>query len=109
MIFRFYISWFRRKSRRRSKATTKLERLINVTLLKAALKDPGVLVQLINKYGQIPVYQEDKEIEAKIKDLRAKINKEAVGTLLSTRHQELANRIDEIIDRVIGLNTERDR
>ncbi|MFC2069129.1 hypothetical protein ACFLTP_09030 [Chloroflexota bacterium] len=63
MIFGYKIPWLRRKSQRRRRAATKLERLTNATLLNAALKDPEVLAQLINKYGQIKVCHED-EMEA---------------------------------------------
>ena len=78
-ILGFRINWFRSGRRRRSKVTSKLDKIANAALLDAAVKSPEVLAQVINKFGQIEIYQDD-EIETKIQNLKTKIHREAAET-----------------------------
>jgi predicted house-cleaning noncanonical NTP pyrophosphatase (MazG superfamily) len=98
------IHGFHFRNRRQRKVTNKLDRIANAALLNAAVKNPEVLAQIINKYGEIQVYQDD-EMETKIQNLRTKIYEEAAETLLNNRRQELVSHVGEIIDRVMGLNS----
>jgi hypothetical protein len=106
-IFGLTIHGFHRGSSRRRRVTSKLERIAYATLLTSALENAETLFTIINKFGQIEVQNED-EIKTKLKNMRAEIYRKAVETILNKRRQELANRIDEIIDRVIGLNTQHE-
>ena len=90
-------------SRRRRKVTSKLERLTNAALLNAVLGDPEMLATVLDKYGKIETYHDDTETEAKINGIRARIYREAVQTIMNSRGQELASRIDGIIDQVMGI------
>ena len=105
-ILGFKIGRFRYGQRRRRKVTSKLDRLANVTLLNAAVENPETLFTIINKFGQLELYQDD-EIETKIHDLRKKIYKEAAETILISRQQELIQYIDGVIDLIIDTGDRR--
>jgi hypothetical protein len=97
---------FRRRSEK--KVTSKLDRIVDTTLLDAAVKNPDVLAQVINKYGEIRLRHTDMEpIEAK--DIEDKVFRESVQIMLSSRRQELVSRLNGIIDRVMGLNNRINR
>lgn len=97
------IGWPHSGRRRRKKVPTKQENMYNATLLDAALKSPGVLAVVIDKFGKLPAYQED-ELEPIIINIRDKMHKKAVQTILKNRRRELVIRIDTIIDEVIGAD-----
>ena len=92
------------RSRRQRKVTSKLDRIANAVLLDAAVKNPEVLVQVVNKYGEIQIPHDDK-IATEVENLRVKIHKEAAQTILTSRRQELVSHVGGIIDRVMGLNS----
>ena len=98
------IHGFHFRSRRQRKVTSKLDRIANASLLDAGAKNPEVVAQLINKYGEIQVPHDDK-ISTEAENIRVKVYKEAAQTILSSRRQELVSHVAEIIDRVMGLNS----
>ena len=97
------MGWFHSGRRRRRKVPGALDRITSAALLDAAVKDPEVLAQVINKYGEIQVHHDDK-IATEIENIRAKIYREAAQIILNSRRLELVSRVDGIIDRVMGLN-----
>ena len=104
IILGFRIGWPHSGRGRRRKVPNALDRITSAALLDAAVKSPEVLAQVIDKYGEIQVRHDDK-IAIEAKNIRDKVYREAAQTILNSRSQELASRIDEIIDRVMGLNS----
>ncbi|MFC1909424.1 hypothetical protein ACFLXD_06220 [Chloroflexota bacterium] len=80
-----------------------LDGIASSALLDAAIKDTEVLAQVINKYGAIQVRHDDK-IASFTEKIRVKIYKEAAQTILNSRRQDLVSHVNEIIDRIMGLN-----
>ena len=98
------IHGFHFRCRRQRKVTSKLDRITNAALLDAAVKNPEVLAQVVNKYGKIRVPHDD-HIENLAEKIRVKIHKEAAQTILSSRRQELVSHIGKLMDMVMGLNS----
>ena len=95
---------FHFRSRRQRKVTSKLDRIANAALLDAAVKNPEVLAQLINKYGEIQGPHDDK-IATLAENIRGKVYREAAQTILNNRRQELVSHVGGIIDMVMSLNS----
>ena len=107
-IFGLTLNGFHFRSRRRIRVVSKLDRIANAALLDAAVKDPEVLIQVIDKYGRIQIPHEDK-MAAEVEKIKAKVQKEATQTILNSRRQDLVNHVGKLIDMVMGSNrlTER--
>ena len=95
---------FHTGSRRRRKVPGAPYRITNAALLDAAVKNPEVLAQVIDKYGEIQIRRDDK-IATLHKNIRDTVYAKAVQTILNSRKQKLTNRVNGIIDRLIGLNS----
>ena len=104
MILGLRIGRFHSGRRRRRKVPSALDRITSAALLDAAVKDPEVLAQIIDKYGEIQVRHDDM-IATEAENIRVKVYREAAQTILNSRRQELTSRVNGIIDRVMGLNT----
>jgi len=96
------IGWLGYGGKKRGKTTTRMERVASAALLEAANHDPKVLFEIINKYGKIREY--DKS-ESEIQNLIDQIYQKAVQNMLKGGSRELDEFINEIIDRVMGLNS----
>jgi len=103
-ILGFRIGWFRSGGKSRRKTVTRMERVASASLLEAANHDPKVLVDVMNKYGKILEYDKN-EMESDIQNLRGQIYQKAVQNMLKGGSRELDELINEIIDRVMGLNS----
>jgi len=104
MILGLRIGWFHSGRRRRRKVPGALDRITSAALLDAAVKNPEVLAQVIDKYGEIQVRHDDK-LATEAENIRAKVYREAAQTILNSRRQELVSHVGGIIDRVMGLNS----
>ena len=89
---------------REKKGISKLDRIIDMTLLEAAVKNPEVLAQIVNKYGEIRVRPDD-EIAALAENMRAKVHKKAAQSILESHKHVLVTHVGELIDTVMGLNS----
>jgi len=98
------IDWFHTSRTRRRKVPDALERIINVALLDAAVKNTEVLAKVIDKYGAIQLHHHDM-IATEAENIRDRVNGEVVQTILNSRRQELISHVNGIIDRVMGLNS----
>jgi hypothetical protein len=96
------IGWFNSGGRKSRKAVTRMERVARDGLLEAAKKDPGVLFGIVNKYGQIREYDKSESELQKIED---QIYQKAVRNILKDGSRELDAWIDEIIERVMGMES----
>ena len=88
--------------KKKKKTATRMERIASAALLEAAKQDHKVLLEIMNKYGKIREY--DKS-ESEIQSLEDQIYQKAVQNMLKDGNRELDDWIDEIIDRVMGLNS----
>ena len=102
-IFGLAIQWSHPERQLRRKVTSRLERLAEAVLLDTVLRNDQTLADVINMFGKIQVYHEDK-LEPQFNRIRDKIFGKAVGTILNSRRQELERRVDGIIDRVMGAD-----
>ena len=100
-ILGFRISWFNSGNRRRSRVTSKSQRLAASLLLKAALENHKTLALIMNKFGQIEMNLDD-DIENEIQDLRNKMQKKVAESLLNHHKQEMTYHIDTMIDVILG-------
>ena len=98
------IGWFHLRRRRQRKVRSALDRIANSALLDAAFKDTEVLAQVINKYGAIRVRHDDK-LGEKIENIEARIYSTVVQSILDSRRHEFVSHVNEIIDRIMGLNS----
>ena len=98
------IGWSRSGGKKKKKTATRMERIASAALLKTANRDPKVLVDVMNKYGKILEYDKN-EMESDIQNLRGQIYQKAVQNMLKGGSRELDEFINEIIDRVMGLNS----
>jgi hypothetical protein len=96
------IGLFRSGGKKRRKTTTRMERVASAGLLEAANRDPKVLFEIINKYGQIREY--DKS-ESELQSIEERIYQKAVRNMLKGGNRELDAWINEIIDRVMGIKS----
>lgn len=96
------IGLFRSGGKKRREMVTRMERVASAGLLEAANRDPKVLFDIINKYGQIREY--DKS-ESEIQNLMDQIYQKAVQNMLKGGSRELDTWINEIIDRVMGIKS----
>lgn len=103
-ILGFTVHGFHFKRRRQRKVTSKLDSIANAALLDAAVKNPEVLAQVVNKYGKIQLPRDDT-IATLVEKASAKVRKEAVQIILNSRRQELVNHVGDLIDIVTGLNS----
>ncbi len=90
--------------KRKKKVTSKLDRIANLALLEAAVKNPEVLAQIVNKYGEIRVRPND-DIAALTENMRAKVHKKAAQSILESPKHVLVTHVGELIDTVMGLNS----
>ena len=98
------IGWSRSGGKSRRKSVTGMEKIASAALLETANRDPRVLVDVMNKYGKILEYDKN-EMESDIQNLRGQIYQKAVQNMLKGGSRELDEFINEIIDRVMGLNS----
>ncbi|MFC2066779.1 hypothetical protein ACFLUO_06995 [Chloroflexota bacterium] len=80
------------------------DRIASSALLDAAFKDTEVLAQVINKYGAIQVRHDDN-IGEKIENIETRIHSKVVQSILDSRRHDFVSHVNEIIDRIMGLNS----
>jgi hypothetical protein len=87
---------------------SELDRIANTALLDAAVKNPEVLAQILNKYGQIQAPHDDK-METEISNIKEKVYEKVSQAIITSKKQELIDHISNLIDMVMGLNRPPDR
>lgn len=99
-ILSLIIGWFNSGGKKKRKTVTSMERVASDGLLEAAKQNPGVLFQIVNKYGQIREYDKSESDLQKVED---QIYQKAIRNMLKDGSRELDTWINELIDRVMGI------